>query len=87
MRREYAEWYTCLLARVEGLPEPLRTYGLEQCSEAWQTFCGSSDWRIAWELSEIVESLEFTSIQIQHVTHGAAQEAYLLQLGYLLQFS
>lgn len=66
------DWHAALRARVEALPEPFRTYGLAQCEEALSTFFAfpQSATVIAWELGEIVESLEISNRQILEMPPG-----------------
>lgn len=77
------DWYTELLGRCEGLPEPLRTYGVGQCKEAWATYQASKDWRIPHQLREEVESLEFGLSEIRTMSPGR-QQAELERAGLYL---
>ena len=63
------DWYSELRARAEALPARYRVYALQQCQEAWDTctrYPGSAT-RIAWELTEEIESLEF-DVQMETAT-------------------
>lgn len=67
------DWYNSLVARVSVLPEPLRSYGMEQCADALATYKYSGDWRIPHQLQEEVESLEFGLSQIRGMSPGQQQ--------------
>jgi hypothetical protein len=79
------DWYAPLRARVEGLQEPLKTFGVQQCEEALATswLFPTDTWVIAFELAEVIESLEFSDSQILAMPHGRRQ-ALLAQANWWL---
>ena len=80
-------WHAALRARVEVLEEPFKGYGLGQCQEALNTFYASpqSATVIAWELGEIVESLEMDNAWILEALPGT-RHTLLAQASQWLQF-